>query len=81
MFFFFFFVFYGLFLGVGSIPIESIPGIKETGWRPAARATRGGQQLEECQDVDTLAGMLGTVLNAVSLFAIVVEGKGSRCFY
>lgn len=54
-----------MFLGVRSIPIESIPGIEETGWRPAARATRGGQQLEESQDVDTLAGMLKTVLNAV----------------
>lgn len=51
--------------GVESIPIESIPGIEETGWRPAARATRGGQQLEESQDVDTLQGMLKVVLNAV----------------
>lgn len=53
-------------LGVESIPIESIPGIQETGWRPAARVTRGGQQLEESQDVDTLAGMLKVVLNSVS---------------
>lgn len=53
-------------LGVKSLPIESIPGIRETGWRPAARATRGGQQLEESQDVDTLAGLLKIVLNAVS---------------
>ncbi|XP_017768696.1 PREDICTED: histone acetyltransferase KAT2B-like [Nicrophorus vespilloides] len=51
--------------GVRNIPIESIPGIQETGWRPAARATRGGQQLEESQDVDTLAVMLKGVLQAV----------------
>lgn len=57
--------------GVESIPIESIPGIEETGWRPAARATRGGQQLEESQDVDTLQGMLKTVLNAVSGFLVL----------
>ncbi|CAH1117979.1 unnamed protein product [Phaedon cochleariae] len=50
--------------GVRSIPIESIPGIEETGWKPASRTTRG-QQLEESQDVDTLAGMLKLVLNAV----------------
>lgn len=55
--------------GVESIPIESIPGIEETGWRPAARATRGVQQLEESQDVDTLQGMLKTVLNAVGDFS------------
>ncbi|CAH1105077.1 unnamed protein product, partial [Psylliodes chrysocephalus] len=50
--------------GVRSIPIESIPGIEETGWKPASRTTRG-QQLEESQDVDVLAGLLKSVLNAV----------------
>ncbi|VEN51701.1 unnamed protein product [Callosobruchus maculatus] len=50
--------------GVGNIPIESIPGIEETGWKPTSRTTRG-QQLEESQDVDTLASMLKIVLNAV----------------
>ncbi|KAJ8950083.1 hypothetical protein NQ318_017808 [Aromia moschata] len=43
--------------GVRNIPIESIPGIEETGWKPASRTTRG-QQLEESQDTDILAGML-----------------------
>lgn len=52
--------------GVTSIPIEAIPGIAETGWRPAARATRGGQMLEESQDVDTLAGLLKSVLDSVT---------------
>ncbi|KAK5647049.1 hypothetical protein RI129_005513 [Pyrocoelia pectoralis] len=48
-----------------SIPVESIPGIQETGWRPPARATRGGHQLEESQDIDVLAGMLKIVLQSV----------------
>ncbi|KAG5889323.1 hypothetical protein JTB14_027471 [Gonioctena quinquepunctata] len=52
--------------GVRSIPIESIPGVEETGWKPASRTTRG-QQLEESQDVDILAGMLKMVLNAVKV--------------
>lgn len=52
--------------GVRSIPTESIPGIEETGWKPASRTTRG-QQLEESLDIDVLTGMLKIVLNAVSL--------------
>ncbi|CAH0558007.1 unnamed protein product [Brassicogethes aeneus] len=50
--------------GVRSIPVESIPGLQETGWKQATRATRG-QQLEESQDIDNLAKLLKTVLNAV----------------
>ncbi|XP_060516786.1 histone acetyltransferase KAT2B [Cylas formicarius] len=50
--------------GVKSIPVESIPGLEETGYKPSTRTTRG-QQLEESQDIDTLAGMFKTVLNAV----------------
>lgn len=53
-------------LGVKSIPVESIPGLEETGYKPATRVTRG-QLLEESQDIDTLANMLKTVLNAVRL--------------
>ncbi|XP_072393674.1 histone acetyltransferase KAT2A-like [Diabrotica undecimpunctata] len=52
--------------GVRSIPIESIPGIEETGWKPASRTTRG-QLLEETQDADTLAGHLKSVLSAVKI--------------
>lgn len=52
--------------GVRSIPVESIPGLQETGWRPTNRTTRG-QQLEESQDIDNLARMLRTVLNAVNV--------------
>ncbi|XP_045472544.1 histone acetyltransferase KAT2A [Harmonia axyridis] len=51
--------------GVTTLPIESIPGIEETGWRPAARATRLVHQLEESQDIDVLAGMLKVVLHSV----------------
>lgn len=57
------------FSGVRFIPIESIPGIKETGWKPTSRTTRG-QYLEESQDVDVLAGMLKTVLNAVCVVIV-----------
>lgn len=57
--------------GVGSIPIGSIPGIEETGWRPSIRPTRGGGGggadggEKEMHDIETLSGMLKTVLNAV----------------
>lgn len=51
-------------LGVRFIPIESIPGIKETGWKATPRITRG-QFLEESQDIEVLSGMLKIVLNAV----------------
>lgn len=59
-------------LGVRNIPIESIPGIEETGWKPASRTTRG-QQLEESQDIDVLAGMLKIVLNAVCMSFFVKQ--------
>ena len=62
-------------LGVNSIPLESIPGIRETGWRPAARATRGAQQMEESQDIDVLANMLRNVLNAVSFITFLYSFK------
>lgn len=52
--------------GVRSIPVESIPGIRETGWKPAARATRVSKLTEECSDPDTLTKYLKIVLNSVS---------------
>lgn len=48
--------------GVRSIPVESIPGLKETGWRPQQRAPRQGRPLEESADPDKLALTLSTVL-------------------
>lgn len=50
-------------IGVKSIPIKSIPGIEETGWRPSLR---GNTQTEELEDIDALTNVLKVVLNAVS---------------
>lgn len=52
--------------GVRSIPVESIPGILETGWKPAARSTRALQHSpEESHDHDTLQQTLRQVLNTI----------------
>nr|CAD7441630.1 unnamed protein product [Timema bartmani] len=51
--------------GVRVIPVESIPGIQETGWKPVARNTRVSRVTEECNDPDTLYNMFKNVLNAV----------------
>lgn len=57
--------------GVRSIPIEAIPGIRETGWKPAARATRVNKYTEESSDPETLSKQLKIVLNAVSFSACI----------
>lgn len=57
--------------GVRSIPVESIPGIRETGWKPAIRATRVNKGIEECSDPDTLAKHLRIVLNSVRTLYLV----------
>nr|XP_018908227.1 PREDICTED: histone acetyltransferase KAT2A [Bemisia tabaci]XP_018908228.1 PREDICTED: histone acetyltransferase KAT2A [Bemisia tabaci] len=51
--------------GVRPIPVESIPGIQETGWRPAARMTRVNRMTEECSDPDTLAKNFSIILNTI----------------
>ncbi|XP_069673616.1 histone acetyltransferase KAT2A [Periplaneta americana] len=51
--------------GVRGIPVESIPGIRETGWRPVARATRVARVTEECNDPDTLLATLKNVLTTI----------------
>lgn len=51
--------------GVRSIPVESIPGLREVGWRPVARAQRQARPLEESVDPEKLAQTLATVLVAV----------------
>ncbi|XP_052865783.1 histone acetyltransferase KAT2A [Anopheles cruzii] len=51
--------------GVRSIPIESIPGLREVGWRPLFRAQRTARPLEESADPDKLANALGGVLLTV----------------
>ncbi|XP_011870976.1 PREDICTED: histone acetyltransferase KAT2A-like [Vollenhovia emeryi] len=59
--------------GVRSIPIESIPGIRETGWKNFAQTrTRGvakgtqGSELVDCMDMsESLSNALSNVLNSV----------------
>ncbi len=53
--------------GVRSIPVESIPGIRETGWKPVARATRVSKSTEEYSDPDSLTKYLKIVLNSVRI--------------
>lgn len=56
----------GFFIsGIRSIPIESIPGLREVGWKPQARAQRTSRPLDESYDPDKLASTLSTVLVAV----------------
>jgi len=58
--------------GVRGIPVESIPGILETGWKPAARSTRGVQHTpEESHDPDSLQQVLRQVLNTVSILPVL----------
>lgn len=62
--------------GVRSIPVESIPGILETGWKPAARSTRALQHSpEESHDHETLQQTLRQVLNTVSFHSTYHEYK------
>lgn len=54
--------------GVRELPIESIPGIREAGWKPPVPATRSARSPDrEHQDPDYLYGMLKTLLNNVSI--------------
>ncbi|XP_073976502.1 gcn5 acetyltransferase isoform X2 [Rhodnius prolixus] len=51
--------------GVRCIPVEAIPGIRETGWRPAVRNTRVSRLQVECADPDSLHKALRNVINAI----------------
>lgn len=53
--------------GLRSIPIESIPGLRESfpGWKPQLRAQRQSRPLEETADPEKLAATLGNVLQCV----------------
>lgn len=51
--------------GVSSIPIESIPGLKEIGWRPASRAQRTTKPYEEPTDPEKLANAFAQILQTV----------------
>lgn len=47
------------------IPVESIPGLQECGWKPQARAQRASRPLEESEDPDKLATAFQTILASV----------------
>ncbi|XP_046671365.1 histone acetyltransferase KAT2A [Homalodisca vitripennis] len=51
--------------GLKVIPIECIPGIRETGWKPSARNTRVSKVSEESADPDTLMKTFKVVLNSI----------------
>ncbi|KAL5242311.1 hypothetical protein ACI65C_009721 [Semiaphis heraclei] len=51
--------------GVRMIPIESIPGVMDTGWTPSTRITRNSRVTEETTDFDVLAKHLTKVLQFI----------------
>lgn len=51
--------------GIRTIPIESIPGLRDIGWKSVPRALRQSRSLEETEDFEKLALHFGAVLNAV----------------
>lgn len=51
--------------GIRTIPIESIPGLREIGWRPVPRALRQSRSMDENEDFDKLTMNCSSVLNAV----------------
>ncbi len=52
--------------GVRSIPVDSIPGLREIGWKPQARAQRASRP-EESADPDKLMVTFNTILAALRL--------------
>jgi len=50
------------------IPIESIPGVMDTGWTPSTRITRNSRVAEETTDFDVLTKHLTKVLQFVSTY-------------
>ncbi|KAJ6647259.1 Histone acetyltransferase KAT2A, partial [Pseudolycoriella hygida] len=52
--------------GVRSIPVDSIPGLREIGWKPQARVQRASRP-EESADPDKLSATFSTILNAVKV--------------
>ncbi|KAF4533073.1 hypothetical protein B566_EDAN002636 [Ephemera danica] len=51
--------------GVRCIPVESIPGIRDTGWKPPARSSRVTRGNDESMDIETLTSQLRTILGQV----------------
>uniref|UniRef100_A0A8C4H3J9 Histone acetyltransferase n=1 Tax=Dicentrarchus labrax TaxID=13489 RepID=A0A8C4H3J9_DICLA len=56
--------------GVRQIPIESIPGIRETGWKPVGKG-------KELKDPDQLYSTLKTILQHVKVLVFMIES----CFF
>ncbi|XP_037033145.1 histone acetyltransferase KAT2A [Bradysia coprophila] len=54
--------------GVRSIPVDSIPGLREIGWKPQARAQRASRP-EESADPDKLMITFNTILGTVRTHA------------
>lgn len=50
---------------VRSIPLESIPGLLESGWKPQTRTQRTSRPYEESADPDKLATTFNSILAAV----------------
>lgn len=61
--------------GVRMVPIESIPGVMESGWVPSTRATRNSRVTEETTDIDVLAKHLKKVLHFVSIMYKLITLK------
>ncbi|XP_036671261.3 histone acetyltransferase KAT2A [Drosophila suzukii] len=51
--------------GLPSIPVESIPGLREIGWKPQMRPARSARPLEESSDPEKLATCFASVLQSV----------------
>lgn len=51
--------------GIRTIPIESIPGLRDIGWRSVPRALRQSRSMEENEDYDKLAMHFSSVLSAI----------------
>ncbi|XP_023164383.1 histone acetyltransferase KAT2A [Drosophila hydei] len=51
--------------GLPSIPVESIPGLREIGWKPQMRPVRASRPLEESTDPEKLATQFASVLQSV----------------
>ncbi|XP_064548388.1 histone acetyltransferase KAT2A [Drosophila montana] len=51
--------------GLPSIPVESIPGLREIGWKPQMRPVRASRPLEESTDPEKLANSFQSVLQSV----------------
>lgn len=51
--------------GIRTIPIESIPGLRDIGWKSVPRALRQSRSMDENEDFDRLATHFSAVLNAI----------------